>query len=112
MVSPKIAAKQPVQINLEKGEHYWCACGHSKSQPFCDGSHRGTGIEPLAFTVDEPQEGYLCMCKHSKSPPFCDGSHNHLVDLEVEESTSQSDNEMPTAAATPDAGSAATERRA
>jgi glutamate synthase domain-containing protein 2 len=102
MASPKVAAKQPVQVNLEKGEHYWCACGHSKSQPFCDGSHRGTGIEPLGFTVDEPQEGYLCMCKHTKNPPFCDGSHNRLGDLEVEESTSESADEMPTAAATPE----------
>jgi glutamate synthase domain-containing protein 2 len=102
MASPKVAAKQPVQVNLEKGEHYWCACGHSKSQPFCDGSHRGTGMEPLGFTVDEPQEGYLCMCKHTKNPPFCDGSHNRLGDLEVEESTSESADEMPTAAATPE----------
>lgn len=44
MSSPKVAAKQPVQVNLEKGEYYWCACGHSKSQPFCDGSHAGTHI--------------------------------------------------------------------
>jgi glutamate synthase domain-containing protein 2/CDGSH-type Zn-finger protein len=102
MASPKVAAKQPVQIDLDKGEHYWCACGHSNSQPFCDGSHRGTGIEPLAFTVDEAQEGYLCMCKHTKNPPFCDGRHNHLGDLEVEESTLHSADEMPTAAATPE----------
>lgn len=102
MASPKIAAKQPVQIDLEKGEHYWCACGHSKSQPFCDGSHRGTGMEPLAFSVDEDQEGWLCMCKHTKNPPFCDGSHSRLKDVEVEEPTTESANEMPTAAATPE----------
>ena len=102
MTSPKVAAKQPVQVNLEPGEHYWCACGGSQSQPFCDGSHRGTGIEPLAFTVDEQQEGYLCMCKHTKNAPFCDGSHNHLGDVEVAESTSESDDAMPTAAATPE----------
>ena len=90
MASPKIAANQPVQISLEQGEHYWCACGHSKSQPFCDGSHRGTGIEPLAFTVDEAQEGYLCMCKHTRNPPFCDGSHNQLGDVQVEEATATS----------------------
>ena len=102
MASPKVAAKQPVQINLEQGEHYWCACGHSKSQPFCDGSHRGTGIEPLAFTVDEPQEGYLCLCKQTKNPPFCDGSHNQLGDVQVEESTSAAADEMPTATATPE----------
>jgi glutamate synthase domain-containing protein 2/CDGSH-type Zn-finger protein len=83
MSSPKIAAKQPVQVHLKQGEHYWCACGHSKSQPFCDGSHRGTGIEPLAFTVDEAQEGYLCLCKHTKNPPFCDGSHSRLGEEET-----------------------------
>jgi glutamate synthase domain-containing protein 2 len=102
MASPKVAAKQPVQIDLDKGEHYWCACGHSKAQPFCDGSHRGTGIEPLAFTVDEAQEGYLCMCKHTKNPPFCDGSHNQLGDVQVEESASAAADEMPTATATPE----------
>ena len=57
MTSPHIAGRQPVQVTLEKGEHYWCACGLSKAQPFCDGSHRGTGIAPLAFTVDEEQDG-------------------------------------------------------
>lgn len=104
MTSPKVAAKQPVEVNLEPGEQYWCACGHSKSQPFCDGSHRGTGIEPLAFKVDESQTGYLCMCKHTKNPPFCDGSHNRLGSVEVAEPTDDSakdsTDEMPTATAT------------
>lgn len=102
MSSPKVAAKKPVQVNLEKGEHYWCACGHSKSQPFCDGSHRGTGMEPLAFAVQETQEGYLCMCKHTKNPPFCDGSHNHLGDVQVEDAVSGPADEMPSATATPE----------
>ena len=85
MATPKVAGKQPIKIDLESGEHYWCACGHSKSQPFCDGSHRGTGIEPLAFTVEEAQEGYLCLCKQTKNPPYCDGSHNQLDAEQVEQ---------------------------
>ena len=82
MTQPKVAAKSPVQIDLEKGEHHWCACGESKAQPFCDGSHRGTPFTPLAFTVDEPQQAHLCMCKHTKNPPYCDGSHTRLGALE------------------------------
>ena len=65
MTTPKVAATEPIQIDLEPGEHYWCACGHSQSQPFCDGSHRGTGLEPLAFTIDEAQQGYLCSRAHA-----------------------------------------------
>lgn len=99
MATAKVAAKQPVQIDLEKGEHYWCACGHSNSQPFCDGSHRGTGIEPLAFTVEESQEAYMCLCKQTMNPPYCDGSHNHLGDSSDDSSEQQSSSSdgMPTA---------------
>ena len=105
MTSPKIAGRQPVQVSLEQGEHYWCACGLSKSQPFCDGSHRGTGIEPLAFTVDQEQEGYLCLCKHTKNPPYCDGSHNQLdtADETAQAVTSsEADDGPPAAVATPE----------
>lgn len=89
MAKPKVAAKEPMQTDLDKGEHYWCACGHSSSQPFCDGSHQGTGIEPLAFTADEDQEAYLCLCKRTGNPPYCDGSHNQLDDREVSTAESQ-----------------------
>ena len=58
---PVIAAKTPVKVNLEAGEKYfWCACGRSASQPFCDGSHRGTGITPVALSVNEATEAFLC----------------------------------------------------
>jgi len=103
MTTPKVAAKKPIQIDLKKDEQYhWCACGGSKSQPFCDGSHRGTGIEPLAFTTDQTGESYLCMCKHTKNPPYCDGSHNQLDDVEVEDPSPSSGDDMPLPHNTPE----------
>ena len=73
-----IAAKQPAVMDLEPGTYYWCACGRSKDQPFCDGSHQGTGITPSEFSVEKEQKLALCQCKQTKTPPFCDGSHNRL----------------------------------
>ena len=78
METPKIAAKVPATITLNKGNYYWCACGNSKNQPFCDGSHKGTGFSPLTFTMDVEKTVYLCQCKQSKNKPFCDGSHRNL----------------------------------
>lgn len=78
MSEAKIAAKEPVVQTLEPGTYYWCACGESKNQPFCDGSHEGTEFEPLAFEISEPQEVALCQCKRTGTPPFCDGSHKDL----------------------------------
>jgi len=102
MPTPKVAAKQPIQIELEKGQHHWCACAGSRSQLFCDGSHRGTGMEPLAFTVDQPEEAYLYMCKQTKNPPYCDGSHKHLGDVRIEESPAASGDGMPAPKNTPE----------
>ncbi len=78
MSDPIIAGKNPVIVKLEKGTHYWCSCGHSDNQPYCDGAHKGTGMEPLEFSIDEAKEVALCMCKQTKNPPYCDGSHNNL----------------------------------
>lgn len=78
MSEPMIAAKTPSVIELEAGTYYWCACGRSAHQPFCDGSHADTDIVPQPFTLTGKQTVALCRCKHSKNPPFCDGSHKRL----------------------------------
>ena len=67
-----------MKTELDAGEHHWCACGRSNSQPFCDGSHAGTSIAPLAFTVGEKTEGWMCLCKQTGTAPFCDGTHKSL----------------------------------
>jgi CDGSH-type Zn-finger protein len=79
MSKPNIAQKEPYPFGLEAGKRYaWCACGHSSSQPFCDGSHKGTEFSPTVFTAEETKTAYLCGCKHSGNVPFCDGSHTTL----------------------------------
>lgn len=79
MTLPIIAKKEPVQTALEaETEYHWCACGRSQNQPFCDGSHEGTGITPLAFTVKAAKSYWLCQCKQTKKPPYCDGTHKGL----------------------------------
>ncbi len=67
-------------LDLEPGHYLWCACGRSRRQPFCDGSHAGTGLAPLPFTIKpgRVRTHWLCGCKHTKHPPFCDASHNRL----------------------------------
>jgi CDGSH-type Zn-finger protein len=78
-MEPKIAQKGPFAVKLEAGKNYhWCACGRSKNQPFCDGSHKGTELTPLSFTAEKSGEVHLCGCKHTKNTPYCDGSHTKL----------------------------------
>ncbi len=79
MDKPIVADKKPIKVDLDAAEtYYWCSCGKSKKQPFCDGSHAGTDFKPVAFSPDKTGEAWLCQCKHSKKPPYCDGSHNDL----------------------------------
>jgi len=78
MTEPVMAKKGSYYLELEPGEYWWCSCGRAKTQPFCDGSHTDTGLEPIPFTVTERQTVDLCGCKHSKTCPFCDGTHKQL----------------------------------
>jgi len=75
MDKPNIAARRPTSVNLEPGSVWWCACGLSKTQPYCDGSHAGSTFQPMEVKVDEKKTVSLCNCKHTKNPPYCDGSH-------------------------------------
>ena len=75
---PVCAQKAPYGIDLQPGEHYWCACGRSKNQPLCDGSHKGTDFAPLMFTLPAAKKVYLCGCKRTQNPPCCDGTHKSL----------------------------------
>ncbi|MEN3040283.1 MAG: CDGSH iron-sulfur domain-containing protein [Bacteroidia bacterium] len=77
-MQPKTPQKSPYGLELQPGTYYWCACGHSQKQPFCDGSHKGTGFTPVKFVVDTPQKLWLCGCKHTKAGYLCDGSHRTL----------------------------------
>lgn len=78
MNEAKVADTKPVVLDLEPGTYHWCTCGHSAKQPFCDGSHRGTGFVPMKFEVAEAQQVALCACKQTGNGPFCDGTHAKL----------------------------------
>ncbi|MBI1340015.1 CDGSH iron-sulfur domain-containing protein [bacterium] len=76
----EIGGRQPVPVEVEAGQSYWwCACGRSKSQPFCDGSHKGTAFEPMEFKPEKSGRVFFCTCKATGKSPLCDGSHNNLT---------------------------------
>ncbi|MBT8148816.1 MAG: CDGSH iron-sulfur domain-containing protein [Pseudomonadales bacterium] len=77
MDKPLRAADTPFAVEVEAGKiYYWCACGKSSRQPFCDGSHQGTAFTPLKYQAQQSVKVFFCGCKLTASPPLCDGSHN------------------------------------
>ena len=81
MDTPVIAQRAPIPVDVEAGKQYfWCACGKSQSQPFCDGSHKGSTFTPVKYVAEGPKQVYFCCCKQSKASPLCDGSHKTLGD--------------------------------
>jgi len=79
MAEPVIAQKAPFGIEVESGkEYWWCACGRSASQPFCDGSHKGTGLSPKQFDAKADRTVWFCGCKQTANQPVCDGTHNSV----------------------------------
>jgi CDGSH-type Zn-finger protein len=79
MSNPEIAQKAPYVVEVESGKTYWwCSCGKSQSQPFCDGSHKGSGLSPVEYKASKDEKVWFCGCKHSLKGALCDGQHKNL----------------------------------
>ncbi len=78
-MEPHVPQKAPYAVEVEAGKSYfWCSCGQSSKQPFCDGSHKGSGFSPVKWEAPENKTVYFCGCKHSANQPLCDGRHKQL----------------------------------
>ncbi|MCP4208405.1 MAG: glutamate synthase [Shimia sp.] len=100
---PIIAATRPVKVELEEGKTYfWCSCGKSKNQPFCDGSHAGTEMKPQKFTAEKSGDAFLCQCKASANAPFCDGTHARMGEAKAGDPAPKPQSDVPQAVATPE----------
>ena len=106
MTKPVIADNKPKGVELKKGEdYYFCTCGRSANQPFCDGSHKGTSFTPKAFKADDDGTAYLCACKHTANPPFCDGTHKKFTAEQIGKEgpgVQIQSNQIPSAEPTPE----------
>ncbi len=78
MDKPKIAQKMPYVLDLQPSTYYWCACGQSKNQPFCDLSHEGSSFTPVKIEIAEAKKVALCGCKMTAGQPFCDMTHTKI----------------------------------
>ena len=77
MTIPQRAGDTPIGVNVLEGQsYYWCTCGKSAKQPFCDGSHKDTPFKPLRYKADQSKKVFFCTCKKTNDQPLCDGSHN------------------------------------
>lgn len=76
MKKATVAGTAPTLVELEEGKtYYWCSCGNSVGQPWCNGAHKGSDFTPNAFTAEESKKAAICLCKQTSNPPYCDGSH-------------------------------------
>jgi CDGSH-type Zn-finger protein len=77
MDKPVRAGDSPIRVEVDAGKSYfWCTCGQSSKQPFCDGSHKDTSFTPMKWTAEEDGPKFFFTCKATKNQPFCDGSHS------------------------------------